>query len=248
MDKLAGNLTLLDRDAVDVTNLNRSPLFAVQHVLAAERKTSAVRAYLARQSVEVTAVDGTWKDNASAISKESFDIWISLTNEDGAWAEVPFHLPPVVLQATTTSGWGFGAGRHIPRVEDCTRCRMPRPHAQFRGPCAEGEIMLGQADEPIRASLPFLSTAAAATLLALQLQLDTGNEAVLLPNDIGADLSRGLPAVLRLSRGPTKGCRGCQAAHSDLWSRHGGTGTFAYLSAQQSLLNTSPQQSRKALP
>jgi len=233
MMPMQGMLTLFDRDRIEITNLNRSPMFTVLHALEAQAKTAAANAYLERRPVRVTRSDGIWREHASRLGAEPYDVWISLTNEDGAWATVPFQLPPVVLHATTTSGWGFGAGRHIPRIEDCPLCRMPRPMVEFRGPCAEGEVVRIE-HESVRASLPFLSTAAAALLLASQLQLQTGAGAVDLPNDISADLGAGLPAVIGLSRGPTAACRGCRAALSPVWDRRGGRGRFAEYSRQLS--------------
>jgi hypothetical protein len=226
---MTGHLVLLDRDSVDVTNLNRSPLFTVLDALDAVLKTAAGQAYLRGRGVSVIGRDGTWRDHAEAIGDEPFDVWISLTNEDGAWAELPFQLPPLVLHATTTSGWGFGAGRHIPRVEDCTLCRMPRPTAEFRGPCAEGQIDEGRPE--IRASLPFLSMAAASLLLGIYMQLGEIAEAPQLANDISADLGVGLRALVALHRSVTPGCRGCQAAATRAWTGRGGRGTFAEWSA-----------------
>ncbi len=232
MMELQGDLTLFDRDAVDATNLNRSPLFTVLDALTGARKTGGAD-YLANHAVAVERVDGVWRMHAEELSKQPFDVWISLTNEDGAWAEQPFQLPPVMLHGTTTSGWGFGAGRHIPRVEDCTLCRMPRPEARVRMPCGAGEIAPNAAEGP-RASLPFLSTASAALVLASYLQLECGREAVGLPNDVGADLSAGLPAVIAVRRRSTVGCRGCgncRALWADAWLSRGGRGRFARLSA-----------------
>ena len=230
---LVGALTLFDRDAIEITNLNRSPLFTVLHALDEPEKTAVVAAYLMQRGVPVTAQTGRWREHAPSLAEQPFDVWISLTNEDGAWAEVPFQLPPIVLHGTTTSGWGFGAGRHIPGREDCTLCRMPRPAAEFRGPCAEGEIRPAALDNrgPIRASLPFLSTAAAALVLASYLQLATGPEAVSLPNHLSVDLGAGLPAAIALHRGPTAGCRGCRALGSAAWRQAGGRGRFGSYSA-----------------
>jgi hypothetical protein len=221
-----GTLTVIDRDNIEITNLNRSPMFGVTHALTEPRKTMAVAEYLSRQEVKVIPVDGSWRDHAAALGNQPFDVWISLTNEDGAWAEMPFQLPPIMLHATTTSGWGFGAGRHIPRLEDCTLCRMPRPAAEFRGPCAEGEIVNVNGKE-IRASLPFLSTASAALLVASYLQLQCGIESVQLPNAVSADLGFGLPSVVAVTRGPTRECRGCRAANASMWTQRGGRGRFA---------------------
>jgi hypothetical protein len=228
---MRGEVTLLDRDGVDTTNLNRSPQFNVLHALNAAMKTAVGADYMRGRGVSVAVRNGTWREHAAAIGAEPFDVWISLTNEDSAWAELPFELPPVVLHATTTSGWGFGAGRHIPRREDCTLCRMPRPTAEFRGPCAEGAIEEARPD--IRASLPFLSTAAAALLLATYMQMDAAGgagEAKTLANDVSVDLGVGLRALIALNRGPTDGCRGCRATRSRAWMERGGRGVFAGLS------------------
>lgn|GEM_PF-1439677 len=227
---LSGALTLLDRDAIEITNLNRTPLFTVMHALDEPNKTGAVAAYLSGRGVKVESLTGQWRENAAALAQRPFDAWISLTNEDGAWAEVPFQLPPVVLHSTTTSGWGFGMGRHIPGREDCTLCRLPRPATEFRGPCAQGEIAPSVDREPVRASLPFLSTAAAALLLTAYLQLGEGSAAVSLPNDLSADLGSGLPALIALHRGPSVGCRGCYAQSSAAWHSRGGRGRFAHYS------------------
>lgn len=245
-------LMLFDRDRVDVTNLNRSPLFTVLDAYEEMLKTEAGMRWLRGRGgsnalrtraggkvlPRVETRDGLWREHMSELSAIPFDVWVSLTNEDGAWADVPFELPPVVLQGTTTSGWGFGAGRHVPRVEDCTLCRMPRPESVFRGPCAEGEVASAAAEadrEAVRASLPFLSTASAALILAELMQLQSEGRAVLnLPNDVAADLGAGLPAVVALRRGPTDGCGGCRAARTRVWERIGGRGKFARLSLGES--------------
>ncbi|MDB4913705.1 MAG: hypothetical protein JWM95_1349 [Gemmatimonadetes bacterium] len=234
MMRLTGHVTLFDRDAVDGTNLNRSPLFTVLDAFDAASKTEVAKRWMARRSdLDVLSIDGVWRDQAGAFGEMPFDVWISLTNEDGAWANVPFQLPPVVLHGTTTSGWGFGAGRHIPRIEDCTMCRMPRPEAEFRGPCANGELLPGGGELGTKApaaSLPFLSTASAALVMAMLMQLQSGEAAVALPNHASVDLSAGLPALVTLQRGATEGCRGCKVMRSSTWDRRGGRGRYAALS------------------
>jgi hypothetical protein len=229
MVPLHGKLTLLDRDTVETSNLNRSPLFLAHHAVSGVEKTQAARDYLSHHGIAIQTVTGTWNEHGTALSQHPFDVWISLTNEDGAWAELPSYLPPVVVQATTTSGWGMGAGRHIPRLEDCTLCRLPRPESIFRGPCAEGDISPEEKRMPVRAALPFLSTGAAALLLAEYLKLGAASMASA-PNEISADLRYGLPAVITAGRTHNPTCRGCAALRSKLWSKFGGRGRFAYLS------------------
>jgi hypothetical protein len=226
---LRGSLTVLDRDAVETSNLNRSPMFTAEDAINAAKKTDVALRYLARQKISILAVDGTWREHSTQMAEHPFDVWISLTNEDGAWAEVPFLLPPIVLQATTTSGWGMGAGRHIPRREDCVFCRLPRPEMQFRGPCAEGNIKLDEATLPAQAALPFLSAGAASLLLAEYLKLGSRPLATL-PNEVGADLRYGLPTVMALRRMRVNGCRGCAVSQSSLWEKWGGRGRYKHYS------------------
>lgn len=223
---LRGLLTMLDRDRVEASNLNRSPMFQVWHVLADSDKTLAASSYLASQGLSIKTMIGTWHEYGSRLSEMPFDVWISLTNEDAAWAEVPYLLPPVVLHGTTTSGWGMGAGRHIPRVEDCTMCRLPRPAAVFRGPCAEGNINPDELKPPVQASLPFLSTAAASLLLAEFLKLGSPSLAKL-SNEVSVDFRYGLPAVIALTRLKNQDCRGCNASNSQLWPMRGGRGRYS---------------------
>src|SRR5262245_11882680 len=226
---LHGSLAVLDRDAVETSNLNRSPMFTAEDAINAAKKTDVARRYLARQEISVRTVDGTWREHSTQMAEHPFDVWISLTNEDAAWAEVPFLLPPVVLQATTTSRWGMGAGRHIPRLEDCTFCRLPRPEAQYRGPCAEGNIAVEEAKPPVQAALPFLSAGAASLLLAEYLKLGERSLAVL-PNEVGTDLRQGLLAVIACKRTALFHCHGCAASQSRTWRSRGGRGRFAFYS------------------
>jgi len=228
-----GSVTVLDRDAVEVSNLNRSPLFTVDDALHARRKTEVAVRYCEALGLTSAAVDGTWRDHGEALAGRDFDAWVSLTNEDGAWAEVPFQLPPVVLHGTTTSGWGMAFGRHLPRVEDCTYCRLPRPHVEFRGPCAAGELgdvgTVEVAAGAARASLPFLS-AASASVLASELQKLAYPEVRRLPNCVQADFMFGVPTLIASLRQRTAGCPGCAAADIPLWEQRRVGTRFAPLS------------------
>lgn len=207
---LRGELGVLDRDRVETSNLNRSPLFTVEHVLGDEFKVRLVEDYLRANGFKAVVHEGTWAELVADVKASDYDLWISLTNEEGAWAGVPFQLPPVVIHGTTTSGWGFGAGRHVPGVDDCTYCRMPRPEAEFRALCSVGEI--APDDRPAtRAALPFLSAASAALVLA-EVWKVREKDRQSLPNDVSADLQAGLPAVVALTRRSTEECPGCRAA------------------------------------
>lgn len=236
--KLQGKLVVLDRDLIETSNLNRSPLFNVAHVIGEAKKTSVAADYLSRHKIETDVLNGTWQEHAGQISPEPFDQWISLTNEDGAWATVPYLLPPVVFHGTTTSGWGFGAGRHLPRYEDCTLCRMPHPEIKFRGVCAQGEIQDKTTDKlAASASLPFLSAASAALLLAeiikMSMSLKDSHLAEKVTNDyneIAADLRFGLTGIMPLKRLSNPACKGCRAVKSEKWAEFGGRSRYGFLS------------------
>ena len=105
---VTGSVTLLDRDCVDTTNLNRSPLFTAQHAAEGCRKVDAAFDFLRQLGLDAKVAHGTWREKSDSIAGEPFDVWVSLTNEEGTWAEVPYHLPPIVIHGTTTSGWGIG--------------------------------------------------------------------------------------------------------------------------------------------
>ena len=233
LEPCRGRMTILDRDAVETSNLNRSPLFTAVHAASSIDKTEVAKKFLESLNVEAHGVNGTWREHGAKLSAQPFDGWVSLTNEDGAWATVPFQLPPVVLHGTTTSGWGIGLGRHIPRIEDCTLCRLPRPHVEFRGPCSQGEVTAVHHAEPVRASLPFLSTASAAIVAAELIKLNFP-EVASLPNSVTADFATGLSNLIAVSFGPTNGCRGCEMASLSLWNQRGGRGRYANLSSSQS--------------
>jgi len=236
-----GQVTVLDRDNIDASNLNRSPLFTATHAAQEVAKTKVASAFLSSLGIDSNVINGTWREHGAKLSEQEFDVWISLTNEDGAWAEVPFQLPPVVLHGTTTSGWGIAVGRHIPKREDCTLCRLPRPHREFRGPCAEGDVIpVEQVESPnaatvqvVTASLPFLSAASAA-LLASELMKLSLPEVILLPNSVSADFQYGLRATIAVFSLPTPGCAGCEMASLSLWNERGGRGRYAAYSTTNS--------------
>lgn len=245
---LSGEIVFLDRDRVETSNLNRSPLFSVMHAIESWEKTRIAAEYLSRHRINLSERNGTWQEHAEQISREPFDQWISLTNEDGAWATVPYFLPPVVLHGTTTSGWGFGAGRHLPRREDCTLCRMPRPEIKFRAICAQGEIsndeVNAQHTDSATASLPFLSAASASLLLAEMIKLSIAyadsrfaEATVRGNNEIAADLRFGLFAVTSLKRVRNESCRGCCVSAVNKWFELGGRSRYRFLSETEAEKN-----------
>jgi hypothetical protein len=227
--RLSGSIILLDRDRVETSNLNRSPLFTALDAARELEKIEVGRRLMERIGIPTELRAGTWHEHGATLAGEGLDTWISLTNEEGAWAEIPFQMPPIVLHGTTTSGWGFGAGRHIPRLEDCTLCRLPHPAQEFRGRCAEAQLETAAVAPRVSASLPFLSVAAAALIVAELIKLPSEHLPEL-PNDVSADFRVGLPAVIATHRLHDLSCRGCRALTLSSWERFGGRGRFSHWS------------------
>lgn len=227
--QIKADIALLDRDTVEASNLNRSPLFTVRDAANRTSKVAAGKQWLENHGLTAQIFQGEWNEHLSKIQQDSFDVWVSLTNENGVWGQLPYQLPPVVIHGTTTSGWGLALGRHIPRVEDCTLCRMPRPEAVFRPPCAEGEIVATPERLPVRASLPFLSSAAAALVVAELCKMPYLHRMVT-PNSVSADLLYGLQALISIQRGPDLKCPGCRISQSKTWHQYGGRSRYAPLS------------------
>lgn len=153
-----------------------------------------------------------------------------LTNEDGAWAEVPFQLLRLFSMAPQRVA-GASHSADIFRVwKIALHAGFPGPQRSSAVPCAEGDLPVAESEQPARASLPFLSTAAAALVAAELLKLHQGSSGSL-PNAVSADFAFGLPTVIALSRHSTLGYYGCQMAKLPLWSLRGGRSRYAALSS-----------------
>jgi len=117
---------------------------------------------------------------------------------------------------------------------------MPRPKIKFRGVCAQGEISNSDANAQTNnatASLPFLSAASAALLLAETIKLSVSLSHPHLAdaisrdgNEIAADLRFGLFAVTPLKRLHNESCRGCRASETEKWLELGGRSRYRFLS------------------
>jgi len=155
-------LVLVDKDPVDITNLNRSPLFFYEDFKAPKTRTLAT--YLRRAGFDVDDVP-MWFDEAllaKRIFAERPDIVIPAANEHGVRLAVQQQVPPIQVYGTTGRDWQAFMGRHIPQREDCLTCRFPvQAPAVPLLRCATSAVSMP--DQPVSAdaALPFLSMAAA---------------------------------------------------------------------------------------
>jgi ThiF family len=162
--------TVADGDAVDVTNLNRQMLFVAADAgfpdSGARNKADVAAAVLGSAEPH-----SCWVDQVPGIGEALFDLVLPLANEYGARVFLQSRVEPVLLHATTTPNWAATAHRHIAGRDGCIICRLPDAEdATFT--CSSATVDAGE--KRTDASLPFLSAAAGALLLAEIARLQLG--------------------------------------------------------------------------
>jgi len=178
-----GHADVVDLDKVEIENLDRSPLFVVEH--DGQAKATVVADHLNLHGVSATGHAVTWnafvQENPAILRKH--DAWLALANEHGVRGSMQSNYPPTTLQASTGRNWGIQFGRHVPFVDDCQLDRFPE---EPTGPliCADGPVKLASGKQ-IDAALPFSSftaglfVAAAVAKLAIGEHLRGDNMALL---------------------------------------------------------------------
>jgi hypothetical protein len=89
MVPLQGELTLLDRDTVEASNLNRLPLFLAPHAVFGVEQTHAARDYLSHRGIAIQAVTGIWHERRQALAQSSSDVWL----HSNLWSKHGRHGP-----------------------------------------------------------------------------------------------------------------------------------------------------------
>lgn len=203
MAGLKGEITILDKDVVKISNLNRSPILGRQTFGCL--KSTVVAEYLAGSALKATAHSLWWDDYISQQTRVAlqFDVWLPLANEHGVRSSMQNNVPPAMVHASTTSNWGVNHGRHLPHTDDCLADRFPDNVNAADLACASGEII--EQEEQIDAALPFCSLFAgllvAAELLRLQLPIDPP-----VPNFALIDWKGTLDTVQKWDMLPKPGC------------------------------------------
>ena len=199
-----GSWTIADGDTVDVTNLNRQMLFTAADAGfpdgAARNKAEA-----AASAIGAAHAEPCWVDEVPPIGETLYDLILPLANEYGARVFLQSRAEPLLLHATTTPNWSATVHRHIAGRDDCIVCRLPADDDPAFV-CSTAEIKTG--DKAADASLPFLSAAAGALLLAEIVRLQLGQLADRASNYAVLDLAEPAP-LARSYLWPT--CRdGCK--------------------------------------
>lgn len=229
---LRGELILVDADGVEVSNLNRSPLFRAGDVGA--DKVDAVAAHLARCGRGAERIPA-WFDEAleQGIMTPRPDVVIPAANERNVRERIQYQVPPLQIYGTTGRNWDVFLGRHRPLREDCLVCRFPRRKAP--GPamaCATASLPTASRapDGAPDVALPFASTAAAVLAVA-ELVKAAGARATPGPNFVALDFLGALDGFFVEQRSPVAGCL-C-GMQREVWQRLNGTTRFHQISCDE---------------
>ncbi len=165
---------LIDKDDVEIENLDRSPIFIATD--EGQPKVHATANYL--RSVGVASVrperatlgeSKLWRTRQESTP----DLLIAAANEDHVRFQIEADMPPIQIYGTTGKSWQASVIRHVPLQGPCSLCLFPDSGPVAPTACATGKVVSPVNGKRIDAALPFLSFAAglmtAAEILKLAL-------------------------------------------------------------------------------
>jgi hypothetical protein len=205
---IAGGIwDFLDRDDVELHNTNRCMTMTAAHAgwpnglptNAADNKAAAV----------AWAIEGrphpVWYDQWRPDHNGRHDLVLPLANERGVRRLIAYRGEPLLLHATTSSGWTAELHRHLPDRDDCIDCRLPDTAAP-RMQCSTGPTDATDSTSP-DAALPFLSAAAGLMLAGALATLPDGPAMAGRFNHWQLDLTLSTPLVRRHQHQQRQACR-----------------------------------------
>lgn len=152
---------LIDKDDVEIENLDRSPIFIATDD---ERpKVDATADYL--RSVGVVSI----KPERATLGESELwrtrqegtpDLLIAAANEDHVRFQIEADMPPIQIYGTTGKNWQASVIRHVPLCDPCSLCLFPDSGPVAPTACATGKVVSPVNGKQIDAALPFLSFAA----------------------------------------------------------------------------------------
>ena len=199
---ITGSWTISDKDAVDVSNLNRQLAFLAVHAGFPNPPAGSKAKIVAGLLGPDATASPHWYDENPTVSGVHYDVVLGLANDRGVRAALQARQQPVLLHATTSSNWEAQFHRHVAGADDCINCRIPTNG----GPpiaCAEGEVEPATGTD---AALPFLSGAAGLLLLAGLIRLQRGELMGTSHNFMSLNLKTAAAEVQRLHRPCNDGC------------------------------------------
>ena len=218
------DLRLIDNDAVDYSNCNRSLPFLPCDALQEKLKVDVCSQVLENKNRHIAAIPKTYYEFTGEESLEGNpDIILSLANEGNVWSTIQDNYPPIVIHAATTQSWGINLGRHIPRSEWCVMCTFSKHvNPSYKPKCDTGEITAENL-QPVFGVLPFLSPAAAVLVLAEMSKLQFEEYPI---NDNFIDFSMKAPFNFESGqRRPVQGCE-CRKQQSEIYDQLHGDSKF----------------------
>ena len=152
---------LIDKDHVEVENLDRSPLFVATD--DGRAKVDATGDYLravglasVRTELASLRESKLWQERQEGEP----DLVVAAANEDHARFQIEADMPPVQIYGTTGKNWQASMIRHVPMRDPCSLCLFPDTGPELPTACATGKVIRQTDGEQIDAALPFLSFAA----------------------------------------------------------------------------------------
>jgi hypothetical protein len=167
---------LIDKDDVEIENLDRSPIFIATD--DGRPKVDETADYL--RSVGVVSVKSEratlgesdlWRNRQEGTP----DLLISAANEDHVRFQIEADMPPIQIYGTTGKNWQASVIRHIPLRDPCSLCLFPDSGPIMPTACARGKVASPLDGKQIDAALPFLSFAAGLMTAAEILKLGLPN-------------------------------------------------------------------------
>jgi len=174
-----GTWTVVDRDLVQVHNLNRGLIFVATDAGWPEGKPNA-KAELLTSWLPNGRHDCAWY-HESKLVEEHYDVILGLANDHSVRHYIASRNSTLTLHATTGSNWLSQLHRHIAGVDDCIWCRAGEiATPSFK--CSTGNVELPTGTKT-DAALPFLSAASGLMLATALQRLECGELAEQNRND-----------------------------------------------------------------
>lgn len=165
---------LIDKDDVEIENLDRSPIFIATD--DGRPKVDATADYLRSAGVvSVKSERATLGESKLWLNRQEGtpDLLIAAANEDHVRFQIEADMPPIQIYGTTGKNWQASVIRHVPLQGPCSLCLFPDSGPALPTACATGKVASPVDGKQIDAALPFLSFAAglmaAAEILKLAL-------------------------------------------------------------------------------
>ncbi len=201
--RLAGRITIVDKDYVGVENFNRSPVFGYRTF--GLPKSEAVAQFLRGSPLSPEPLPVWFDELIQQRTRESFDFdtWLPLANEFNVRANMQHNVPPLMIHASTSANWGVNHGRHVPGRDDCIIDRFRVGVSASDLACATGKITIQGSS--IDAALPF-SSFFAGLLVASDLVRAQLPEYPQIPNFAFLDWYGAFDTIQAWNKKPQAGC------------------------------------------